>query len=92
MKKLRMIITAVVVLAIVGSAFAFKAKGIGRFCVLDAASSNDNCTTYLAANQKKTTALSGISWKYAPCWDQDPVVCTAVNNHLCTETTKLTTD
>jgi len=32
MKKLKMIVTSLIVLAIVGSAFAFNAKKIGTFC------------------------------------------------------------
>jgi hypothetical protein len=33
MKKLRMIVTSVIVLAIVGSAFAFNAKKVASFCI-----------------------------------------------------------
>jgi hypothetical protein len=33
MKNLKVIVISVIVLAIVGSAFAFNAKKIGRFCV-----------------------------------------------------------
>jgi hypothetical protein len=33
MKKLKMIVTSVVVLAVIGSAFAFNAKKIGKFCI-----------------------------------------------------------
>jgi hypothetical protein len=94
MKKLRMIITAIVVLAIVGSAFTFTTKGVGRFCVLTTVGTgtSTNCTTYLAAIFKKTSDIAAASWKYYPCWDMDPVGCTATGNGRCTETAKLTTD
>jgi hypothetical protein len=32
MKKLRMIVTSVIIIAVVSSAFAFKAKKMGNFC------------------------------------------------------------
>lgn len=92
MKKLRMIVTAVTVLAIVGGAFAFKTKGVGRFCVLDPNAAGTNCTTYLAANQKTTTDAAGILWKYYPSFDGNPVTCTTTSNGLCTAQTRLTTD
>ncbi|OQP67821.1 hypothetical protein [Niastella populi] len=90
MKKLKMIVASVAVLAIVGSAFAFKAK-VGRFCILDIEASGTNCTTYTLANQKITTG-AGLEWKYYPTFDGNPTTCTAANNGLCTATFKLTTD
>jgi hypothetical protein len=94
MKKLRMIVTAVVVLAIVGSAFTFKAKGVGRFCVLTTIGTSGvtNCTTYLGAIFKTTTDIDAAQWKYYPSFDGNPVTCTTTNNGLCTATTRLTTD
>jgi hypothetical protein len=93
MKKLRMIVTSVVVLAIVGSAFAFKAK-TGRFCITAANAPNSNCTTFTAANLKITTstAVGTTPYKYAPCWDQDLITCTTTGNGLCTSSFRLTTD
>ena len=92
MKKLRMIVTGVVVLAIVGSAFAFKAKG-GHFCVLDPAASGSVCTTYLITQDQKTTTIGGTQWKYYPSWDGDKTTCTTTaNSGLCTVTTRLIND
>jgi hypothetical protein len=92
MKKLRMIVSAVVVLAIVGSAFAFKAK-IGRFCVLTTVGTgtDDNCTTFLTPD-KRTTSVLGAIWKYYPTFDGNQTACTAASNHLCTTTTRLIND
>ncbi|OQP68234.1 hypothetical protein [Niastella populi] len=91
MKKLRMIVASVIVLAIVGSAFAFKAKA-GRFCILTTTAPGNNCTTYTQCNKKITTSLLSPQWKYAPCWDQDQATCTAPNNGLCTATFRLADD
>jgi hypothetical protein len=81
------------VLAIVGSAFLFKAK-LGRFCVLTTLNTgtDDNCTTYLTPDKKITTVLGAI-WKLNPsCFDGNKTACTAANNHLCTVTARLTDD
>ena len=87
MKKLKMIVTSVVVLAIVGSAFAFKAKK-GAFCVTSDTSST-TCTTYIA-NEK---IVSGpVNFKYFPAWDGDGTACTAVSNTLCTASFRLNAD
>jgi len=88
MKKIRMIITSAIVLAIVGSAFSFKEKRIGIFCVTSNLSST-NCTTYLSG-QKIVTI--GSDFKYVPCWDFNTVACIAANNGLCTGTVQLATD
>ena len=88
MKKLRMVVTSVIVLAIVGSAFGFKAKK-GAFCI---AASGTNCTTYTIGNQKISTNTHDPQLKYVPCWDFNTVACTAANNGLCTATFRLTTD
>jgi hypothetical protein len=85
MKKLRMILTSAIVLAIAGSAFSFKAK-LHSFCVLDAAASGTNCTTVI---KEKNISAIGIQFKYYPSWDGDPIACTAANNGLCTATVRL---
>jgi hypothetical protein len=90
MKKLRMIVASVAVLAIVGSAFAFKAK-VGTFCILTTTDAGDNCTTY-TPDKKITTSISGVQWKYYPTFDGNPTTCTAANNHLCTATFRLVGD
>jgi hypothetical protein len=67
MKKVKMIITSVVVLAIVGSAFAFNAKRIGEFCVTTANGSG-NC--YTITQSKRTTATDApVTLKYIVDWD-----------------------
>jgi len=86
MKKLRMIVTSVVVLAIVGSAFAFKAKQ-KSFCVTSDTGSNI-CTTFVA-NQKIVSV--GTEFKYYPNWDGDQALCTA-NNTFCTALFELSAD
>ena len=89
MKKLRMIVTSVVVLAIVGSAFAFKAKK-AQFCV-----NTDNttkCTTYTTGTSLKRVASGITSYKYFPAWDGDGTACTTATNALCTGTTFLAVD
>lgn len=54
-----MIVTSVVVLAIVGSAFAFNAKKIGGFCVTTSGGSG---SCYTIARSKIVT--TGIALKY----------------------------
>jgi hypothetical protein len=89
MKKLRMIVTSVVVLAIVGGAFAFKTKA-GAFCIVDAAALDNNCTTYVA--DVKITTGSGTSYRYYPAWDGTKTACTPNGGGLCTASFKLTAD
>jgi hypothetical protein len=81
MKKLRMIVTSVIVLAIVGSAFAFKVKA-GAFCVLANSASGTNCTTYIQNVQ--IDPLGPTQYKYYPSWNGNKTTCTAANNGLCT--------
>jgi hypothetical protein len=63
MKRLGMIVTAVIVLAIVGSAFAFNAKKLAKFCV-----SNDVDSTcdQILDNSKVITGTA--NFKYIPGW------------------------
>jgi hypothetical protein len=86
MKKLKMIVTSVVVLAIVGSAFAFKTKK-GAFCIAD---SGTTCTTYIQG--QKIVSSGGTLLKYFPAWDGNGTACTAASNTLCTATFRLTDD
>ena len=67
MKKLRMIVTSVVVLAIVGSAFAFNAKKIGKFCV-SANSTSTDCSEVISGSKRTTTGT--VNRKYYCGWDQ----------------------
>jgi hypothetical protein len=64
MKKLKMIVTSVVVLAIVGSAFAFNAKKIGKFCV----STNGDTTCDGTFNNSKRVSGTNNA-KYIVDWD-----------------------
>jgi hypothetical protein len=89
MKKLRLIVTSVIVLAIVGSAFSFKIKA-GAFCVVDNGASN-NCTTH-QGGLRITTSILAPRFKYFPAWDGNSAVCTAPNNNLCTALFRLTND
>jgi len=90
MKKIRMIVAAIIVLAIVGSAFTFKIKGTGAWCITTNLSSN-HCTTYII-NRMKTTDPFAPEFKYYPQWNGDPTECTYPDNQLCTATFRLTLD
>lgn len=76
MKKLRMIVSSLVVLAIVGSAFAFKAK-VAVFCVDDTNVGTQSCYTI---TQKRITSVSQIGNEtlfYKQLWDGSPSTCTS---------------
>jgi hypothetical protein len=72
MKKLRMIVTSAIVLAIVGSAFAFNAKKGATFCVSTALTDN-HCTTFLVTGMKITTGAN--NFLYFMNWDGDKTKC-----------------
>jgi hypothetical protein len=76
MKRVKMIVTSVVVLAIVGSAFAFNAKKIGIFCVTNKVA-NQDC--YIIYFSKRTTG-SGTSLIYYTNWDGSVASCTTGAN------------
>ena len=85
MKRVKMIVTSVVVLAIVGSAFAYKAKGgIGKFCVTTSSGSG-NC--YTINNSKRTTDVA-VNLKYIVDWDG----ATCTTNSPCSTAASFTTD
>ena len=90
MKKVKMIVTSIIVLAIVSGAFAFKTKS-GQFCVLTGTTSG-NCTTYKVGLKITTGGVGSVDYRYYPCWDQDPISCTAANNNKCTAQFKLIGD
>jgi hypothetical protein len=73
MRKLRMIITSVIVIAIIGSAFAFNAKKIWRYCTSGGTSTS--CNTVSGANQKRITGTPTVY--YVPCWEGTPA-CTGI--------------
>jgi hypothetical protein len=85
MKKVKMIVTSVVVLAIVGSAFAFNAKKIGTYCVTTSGGSG-NCYTIIPS--KRTTG-AGVTLKYVECWDENDG-CNSTSP--CVTVAKFTTD
>jgi hypothetical protein len=91
MKKLRIIVTSIIVLAIVGSAFSFKAK-VGSFCIVTNSASNPtDCTTF-KQNFRITTDMFATSYKYFPAWNGTRAVCTVAQNGLCIATFRLTGD
>lgn len=71
-----MIITSVIVLAIVGSAFAFNAKKIGIFCIDD---NGSNKCDLIIQNFKRTIGTPTVH--YYPNWDGDPANC--INSNGC---------
>jgi hypothetical protein len=88
MKKLRMILTSVIVLAIVGGAFAFKTK-VGAFCIKTGTTAGD-CTTFKQLFKITTDTENGILYRYYPTWDGDPVECTRASNNKCLTQFRLT--
>jgi hypothetical protein len=80
MKKLRMIVTSVIVLAIVGSAFAFKAKA-GAFCVRSVNDPGIDCTTYI--QNVRIDPFGAAQYKHWPDWNGNKVACTASGNGKC---------
>ena len=78
MKKLKMIVTSVVVLAIVGSAFAFNTKKFGVFCL----SGDINSTSCNTVNTTPLKRVSGINNRYYIVdWDGSSGTC---NGATCT--------
>ena len=91
MKKLKMIVTSVIVLAIVGSAFTFKTKS-GTFCVLTIppdGTTSTQCTTF---KQNFMITNGTPNYKYYPTWDSDPAKCNVAGNAKCTAEFRLITD
>jgi hypothetical protein len=86
MKKLKMIVTSVVVLAIVGSAFAFKVKR-GNFCITTTLASTQ--CTIIVDDFKTTTDTEVNQVKYFPNWLGVPTDCSGTNTN-CTGTIRLT--
>jgi hypothetical protein len=84
MKRVKMIVTSVAVLAIVGSMFAFNAKKIGKFCVTTSGGSG---SCLILEGSKRTTG-SGTTYKYVVDWDGG--VCN--NNSGCTNISTFTLD
>lgn len=87
MKRVKMIVTSVVVLTIVGSAFAFNAKKIGAYCVTDG-TANQNC--YIISFSQRTIGV-GISLNYYTDWDAGKTACTG-GTKTCNTLAKFTID
>jgi len=88
MKKLKMIVTFVIVLAIVGSAFAFNAKTkIGRYCTSGGTSTT--CNTILN-NSKRITGTPNVY--YVVGWDGFACGTAATDTHVCTTSSKFGVD
>jgi hypothetical protein len=86
MKKLRMIVTSVVVLAIVGSALAFKVRQ-ATYCISN--NGDNTCDTYV--DDKKTTSDTEVSSvKYFSGWDGNTTQCVSTSN--CSTTIRLVTN
>jgi len=75
MKKLRMIVTSVVVLAIVGSAFAFNSKKLLSICYSTAGTSTCNATL----SGVKIDTDFGTTRHYYNGWDGTASKCTGTN-------------
>ena len=77
MKKLKMIVTSVVVLAIVGSAFAFNAKKISAFCTSGTLTSTKTCSQITQIPTKRDSGTPNAY--YIVDWDG-----TTCNGQSCT--------
>lgn len=68
MKKLRVIVASLIILAIVSSAFVFKAKKIGKFCYTD--TYNGFCQVSGSFLKRVPVGTSGsVKRYYVECWD-----------------------
>lgn len=83
-----MIVTSVIVLAIVGSAVAFKTK-VKPWC---ANTDGSNNCTMITGPKRIVPAPFGQAFKYYPDWDGDGSKCHFANNGLCTATFNLIDD
>lgn len=79
MIRVKMIITSVVVLAIVGSAFAFNIEKGWVYCVTDGAA-DQNCFTI---QSKRTNKSSDPQFRYYPNWDGFLSSCTSGGTNTC---------
>jgi hypothetical protein len=86
MKKLKKIVTSVIVLTIVGSAFAFNAKKIGKFCT-----SGGTSTTCNTVNVISLKRVSGTPTTYYIV-DWDGSLCDGTHTHVCTTSALFQTD
>jgi hypothetical protein len=85
MKKLRMIVTSVIVLAIVGSAFAFNAKKVAVFCT----STQNNSTCDATIGSRFIVGTGGTVVNYYQSWSGKASECTATGNTNCAPTIRL---
>lgn len=83
MKKLRMIVTSVIVLAIVSSAFAFTAKRVGSFCKSTTDQQDQNCAV-VSGLQIETGTNNTF---YKPNWNGSASDCNS-----CTSPIRLVAD
>ena len=87
MKKLRIIVTSVIVLAIVGSALAFNAKRIAVICY-----STLNTATCDATFLKQIVPTGGTLFLYYSGWRGLLSDCTAAGNQNCTTLARIAAD
>ena len=86
MKKLKMIVASVIVLAIVGSAFSFNAKKLGRFCV--SANINSTSCNIIFTGFKRVPGTA--DHYYISDWDG--VACSFSAPQTCTTSAKFVED
>ena len=84
MKKLRMIVTTVIVLAIVGSALALNAKQAAWFCYSTLGTSTCDAITCRTIDPEHGTTIH-----YYPNWNGLTSECIALGNQRCTSTVKV---
>jgi hypothetical protein len=89
MKKLKMIVTSVVVLAIVGSAFAFNAQKKALFCTSGGTSTT--CNTITPLQPQKRIAGTADTY-YVVDWDGVACSTAAADTHVCTTSAKFAND
>ena len=83
MKKLKMISTTVIVLAIIGSSFAFNAKTIWTFCTSVNLSST-SCNTVTIGQKRGGSVRTAY---YVTCWEGE-----SCNGITCTVSANFTDD
>jgi hypothetical protein len=78
MKKLRMMVSSVTILAIVGSAFAFNAKKNWLFCYVQTFGASCVISTSTTTQERVDPNTSGARIEYyLPCWEGKTTDCTS---------------
>ena len=90
MKKLKMIVTSVIVLAIVGSAFAFNAQKKAKFCTSGGTSTTCNTISTFLLKRVLTNPTPNVY--YVVDWDGVACSTASSDTHICTVSAEFTTD